>query len=184
VPVTPYHFGPSGFVGLVFRRWLDLPVLLMANVIVDIEVLVINWMGLGWPMHRYTHTLLWGAVAGVAWGASAYTIKPLFEDLMRLMRLKYRTSLIKMIISGVLGVWLHAVADAFYHYDVRLFWPCKRPSMVRLARQWFGNPAPRIIQGYVEGICAVLLVATAVLYIAILVRSLTRNRPVTEDSGD
>jgi len=50
MPFTPYHFGPSGFWGLAFRKWLDLPVFVLANVIVDIEVLVIWFFGLGWPL--------------------------------------------------------------------------------------------------------------------------------------
>lgn len=176
MPITPYHFGPSGFVGLVFRRWLDLPVLLLANVIVDVEVLVINWMGLGWPVHRYLHTLFWGALAGVVWGAAAYAIKPLFVYLMRLVRLEYKPGLLKMIVSGVLGCWLHVLVDSFYHYDVRLFWPNKRFSMVRIVRRWFDNPKPRLIQGYVEGICAVLFVAAVLLYIVILVRTFRKKR--------
>lgn len=176
MPITPYHFGPSGFFGLVFRRWLDLPVLLLANVIVDVEVLVIGWMDLGWPRHRYLHTLFWGALAGAAWGAAAYTIKPLFEDLMRIVRLEYKTSILKMIVSGVLGCWLHVFVDAFYHYDVRLFWPNRKLSMVTVVRGWFGNPKPRLIQGYVEGICAVLFVAAVVLYIVILFRSFRKKR--------
>ena len=42
MPFTPYHFGPSGFVGLVFGKWIDLPVFVLANVIVDVEVLVVQ----------------------------------------------------------------------------------------------------------------------------------------------
>ncbi len=42
MPFTPYHFGPSGFVGLVFGKWIDLPVFVLANVIVDVEVLAVQ----------------------------------------------------------------------------------------------------------------------------------------------
>jgi hypothetical protein len=42
-------------------------------------------------------------------------------------------------------------------------------------RGWFDNPKPRLIQGYVEGICAVLFVAALVLYIVILVRSFKKR---------
>ena len=68
MPFTPYHFGPSGFVGLVFRKWIDMPVFVLANVIVDVEVLAVGLFGLGWPIHRYCHTLLIGAVVGALWG--------------------------------------------------------------------------------------------------------------------
>ena len=52
MPFTPYPFGPSGFAGLVFGKWIDLPVIVLANVIVDVEVLVIGILGLEWPAHR------------------------------------------------------------------------------------------------------------------------------------
>ena len=40
MPFTPYHFGPSGFIGLLFRKWLDVPVIVATNVLIDIEVIV------------------------------------------------------------------------------------------------------------------------------------------------
>ena len=82
MPFTPYHFGPSGFVGLVFRKWIDVPVFVLANVIVDIEVLVIMLFNLGWPRHRYCHTLLIGAAVGALWGVAAYPLRNLFKKIV------------------------------------------------------------------------------------------------------
>jgi hypothetical protein len=39
MPFTPYYFGPNGFVGLVFKKLLDLPVFILSNIIIDFEVL-------------------------------------------------------------------------------------------------------------------------------------------------
>ncbi|MHC4299546.1 MAG: hypothetical protein ACYS7Y_19890 [Planctomycetota bacterium] len=36
MPFTPYHFGPSGCVGLILRKWIDVPVFVLTNVIIDI----------------------------------------------------------------------------------------------------------------------------------------------------
>ena len=41
MPFTPYHFGPHGCVGLVLKRYLDLPVFMLANVAVDLEPLAV-----------------------------------------------------------------------------------------------------------------------------------------------
>lgn len=79
MPYTPYHFGPSGFVGLIFKKHIDIPVFVLANVVVDVEVLVINLLGLGWPVHRYAHTLLIGAVVGAVWALVAYPMRRLFR---------------------------------------------------------------------------------------------------------
>ncbi len=69
MPFTPYHFGFSGFIALILKKWLNLPILILANVAIDIEVLVIGFLNLGWPVHRYAHTLLGATIVGVLWGS-------------------------------------------------------------------------------------------------------------------
>ena len=103
MPFTPYHFGPSGFVALVLRRWIDIPVFILANVIVDIEVLIAAILGLGYPIHRYAHTLLIGVVVGAVWGALACKAKPALMRAMQQLRIPYKTNFWKMVISGILG---------------------------------------------------------------------------------
>ena len=165
MPFTPYHFGPSGFVGLVFRRWLDIPVFVLANVVVDVEVLVVGLFGLGWPTHRYCHTLLVGTAVGAVWGLLAYTIKPVFRTAMQLVRLPYQTSLLKMVISGVLGVWFHVFIDAFYWRDVKIFWPSRARPLWRLLSQ------PQVKAG-----CIVFLIAAVILYAAIVKSYIEQNK--------
>ena len=150
MPYPAYHIGASGFFGLVFRRWLDIPVFLLANVVVDIEVLLHN----DWPYHQHAHTLLIGAALGALWGLIGYRMRGLFAKLMRLFRLPHKTSVRKAIISGILGVWLHVVIDAIYHWDLRLLWPYKK----------------RVLYGLVQAtelkaICATLFAAAILVYL-------------------
>jgi len=165
MPFTPYHFGPSGFIGLALRKYIDVPVFVLANVIVDMEVLVINLLELGRPVHRYTHTLLLGAATGVIWAIAAYPLRHLFKKIMQIIRIPYQTDLRKMVISGVLGVWLHVVIDAIYHWDVPLLWPSRARPLWRL-----------LSQGQVKSICIAFLVAAAVLYVIIVVPHRKQNR--------
>lgn len=164
MPFTPYHFGPSAFLGLIFRKWLDLPVFVLANIIVDIEVLVMAAFGLGYPHHRYCHTLLIGSVLGILWGASAYPLRHLFKRLMQILRIPYQTSLRKMLISGVLGVWLHVLIDGIYRWDSMVFWP----SHARL-------PHRLLNQQQVEAMCLVFLAAAIIVYVIMLVLSYRRE---------
>lgn len=158
MPFTPYHFGPSGFVGLVLRKWLDIPVFVLANVAVDVEVPVVNLLGLGWPAHRYFHTLLIGAAVGVIWGIAAYPFRRFFEKIMQTLRIPYQTGFWKMVVSGVLGVWLHVVIDAIYHCDVQVFWPSN------------ANPLSGLIsQGQVKILCIGFFVAALILYAIVAV---------------
>lgn len=168
MPFTPYHFGPSGFVGLVFGKWIDLPVFVLANVIVDVEVLVVMLLRLGWPQHRYCHTLLGGAVIGALWGIGAYPLRRLFKRTMQALYIPYKTSLRKMVISGVLGVWLHVIIDGLYHYDVKIFWPFKTT--------WLRQTLHEHISGkQIETICLFFLAAAFILYISVFI-AFRKNR--------
>ena len=128
MPFTPYHFGPSGFIGLLFRRWIDVPVFIAANVLIDIEVLADRHFQPVGPVHQlwHFHTLLIGGLAGAIMGAMVYYIKPLrwlSEKTMALIGLPGRATLLSMTLGGVLGVWFHVLIDSLYHYDVQIFWP-------------------------------------------------------------
>jgi hypothetical protein len=154
MPFTSYHFGPSSFIGLILRRWLDVPVFVLANVIVDLEVLVIWAFGLGWPVHRYAHTLLIGACVGVIWALVAYPARPLFEMLMRLLYIPYETDFWKMFISGILGVWFHVLIDGIYHWDTQMFWPSKAKPLFNI-----------IPHGWMKPICAAFFFAALIPYV-------------------
>ena len=158
MPFTPYHFGPSGFIGLVFGKWIDLPVFVLANVIVDVEVLIFGMLVLHGSVHRYCHTLLIGAVVGALWGIAAYPLRRFFKRMMRVFYIPYKTSLRKMVISGVLGVWLHVLIDQAYHFDVKIFWPSKNMWLWRMM-------SGHITKQQIETICMLFFIAAFVLYI-------------------
>ncbi len=152
MPYTPYHFGPSAFLGLVFKKYIDLPVFLFANIIVDIEVLY--WQH--WPVHRAVHTLLTGAIAGILWGIAAYPLRNIFAKLMQAICLPYKTSLLKMIVSGILGIWLHIIIDAPYNWDVRLFWPSRITPLHGL-----------ISKSNMQIVCIAFWIAAIIVYIVL-----------------
>jgi membrane-bound metal-dependent hydrolase YbcI (DUF457 family) len=172
MPFTPYHFGPSGFIGLAFRKWIDIPVFILANVIVDLEVLIIPMLGLSYPIHRYAHTLLLGTAAGIIWAVAAYRLRNLFKSLMHTLRIPYQPKFWKMLISGILGVWLHVVLDAIYHPDVRLFWPDKSRPLYRL-----------ITKQQLEALCLAFVLAAIILYIFAAIPSFTKNRAITKSDS-
>ncbi|PKL51234.1 MAG: hypothetical protein CVV39_00210 [Planctomycetes bacterium HGW-Planctomycetes-1] len=159
MPVTPYHFGPAGLIGYIFRKWIDLPVFVLANVIIDVEVLLNRFMDLGRPIHRLGHTFLIGAVIGAGWGLAAYTAMPIFKWFMEKISIPYRTNAFKMIISGILGIWFHVLIDGIYHYDVIPFWPMKKNHFWRL-----------LTKNQVEWICIACMAILIVLYIFSLKR--------------
>ncbi len=153
MPFTPYHFGPHGCVGLALKRYLDLPVFVLANVAVDLEPLTVMVFGLDYPHHGYCHTFLFGPFVGIGWALIAYPFREVIKAIMNAFRLTYSTTRIKMIISGVLGVWLHVLFDAPLYRDIRPFYP------------WNSNPLHGLISNpAMYRFCAICFLPAIVLY--------------------
>jgi membrane-bound metal-dependent hydrolase YbcI (DUF457 family) len=84
---------------------------------------------------------------------------------MQFFRLPYQTSFLKMLISGVLGIWFHALIDAIYHWDMRLFWPSRITPLYGL-----------ISKRQVEYICLAFFVPAFILYAIIVLSSIQKNK--------
>ena len=102
------------------------------NIAIDLEILVVE---LWYPRRfvpRYAHTILIGAAVGIIWGTGAYFFKGFFKWIMDKIQIPYKTSINKMILSGILGAWAHILTDALYQSDVMLFWPSRLANPLRL----------------------------------------------------
>jgi len=165
MPFTPFHFGPSALIGLPLRRWIDIPVFVLANVVIDFEPLAVMVFGLDYPLHGYFHTFLIGGVLGLIWGLIAFAFKPIWQFFMLLFGLKYKPSLLIMMISGILGVWLHVFIDSFLYDQMNPFFPIK------------GNPFHAMIRySRVFWICEASLIAAVVIYIWLAVRTQIKDK--------
>ena len=183
MPFTPYHFGPNGFIGLVFRKWIDLPVFLLVNVLIDIEVIADHYIQPGWPVHRiwHFHTLLIGSLAGAVLGAALYLIKPLrtsLEKLMTFLRIPSKPTFLKMTASGVLGAWFHVIIDHIYHYDVQPFWPSKAIPLYRLITR----PDSKLARQSVETACIIFWLLAGLVYLYIVVSSYRKQKYMEQKS--
>lgn len=166
MPFTPYHFGPSGFLALAFKKHIDIPVFVLANVIVDLEPLTVILLGPDYPMHGFCHTFLLGSAVGLAWALIAYSGKSFFQRLMKLLHVPYQTNLRKILVSAILGIWFHVLLDGMLYGDIQPFWPLQ------------ANPLLDLLSRYtVYFICQILFVPAIALYI-IAVKSYIRENKV------
>jgi hypothetical protein len=177
VPFTPYHFGPSGFFGLLLRRWIDPFVFVAANIIVDVEVL----FAAGVYPHRHWHLHSWlvGAGLGAAFGASLYLIKPirrLISQAMDLLRIRYKPGLIKMTVAGALGVCFHVLIDGLYHYDVQPLFPHARNPLWRWLYVTLKNQNG---QADIRLICLLFFIPAIIVY-RLAVRSYNKQKSPEE----
>ena len=123
MPLTPFHFGPSASVAFPLKKYLDIPVFVFANVVIDLEPLTVMVFNLLYPIHGFFHTLLGGIFIGAILGLVAYTIKNFLKRIMNIFHLNYNPKLSIMIFSGVLGFWFHIFIDSFMHADIKPFYP-------------------------------------------------------------
>ena len=165
----------------MFRRWLDPAIIIAANVIVDFEVL----FAAGRFPHRHWHFHSWliGALVGAVFGASLYLIKPLRRIIaraMNLLRIPYKPSLWKMIISGAIGVCLHVLVDGFYHYDVQPLFPHSRNPLWR----WLFDitHSNDVGQTKVKLICALFFIPAIILYV-LAIRDYNKQKSSAETSN-
>jgi len=62
MPFTPYHLGPSSWIGLILFKILDFPTLLVASVVIDIEPFCVFVFNAPWPLHGFLHSFLGGSI--------------------------------------------------------------------------------------------------------------------------
>jgi len=98
----------------------------------------------------------------------------LFKRVMQIFSLPYQTSLSKMVISGILGVWFHVLIDGAYHPDVKVFWPNKTLSF-RMIIQRYAN------QDRIEDICVIFFLAAVIVYMIVLV-SAQKQKKIQKDN--
>ncbi len=180
MPFTPYHFGPSGFVGLLFRRWIDVPVFVTANVLIDVEVLADGYIAPGWPVHQlwHFHTLLIGGLAGAVFGLCVYYLRALrwcSETSMSLIGLPGKATMRSMVLAGLLGACLHVLIDSCYHYDIQVFWPHPKNPMYHWIRSLSAG-GYRGIQQQVRLWCVIFWVLMVGLYVWLRVRHAKKKR--------
>jgi membrane-bound metal-dependent hydrolase YbcI (DUF457 family) len=125
-------------------------------VAVDVEPLLVMSFGLDLPLHGYAHTFLGAGAVGLALAVAAFPFRSLMGRGMAWARLAYAPTWSRMLLSGLLGAWLHVLVDAPLYYDVQPFFPAP------------GNPLHRCFSyGEVYGFSSVCVLLAGLLYLLV-----------------
>lgn len=124
-PFTPFHLGPALAIGLPFRKYIHVPTFIFANVVVDVEGLLVLVLGLNYPLHSYLHTFLLASLLGVALAVVMFFLERFFQPAYKLFLLETNNKprISAFIAAGVLGTMLHVLFDAPLYSDIRPFYP-------------------------------------------------------------
>ena len=123
MPFTPFHLGPGLLFGLLFLSFLDFPTFLVANVIIDIEPLLIMVFRLPYPLHGFFHSLLGGTLVAVPLALVMHKIRNKLTPLLSFFKINQQVSFKKILAAALSGVYLHILLDSRSYLDIEPFFP-------------------------------------------------------------
>lgn len=123
MPFTPFHWGPSSWVGLLCFRFISLFAFLVGSVIVDVEPLLVLVFNLNYPLHGFFHSFLGGTIAAILLSGVLYRFRAAINKLMRFFKLAQESSYKTILFSCLLGVYFHIFLDSFLYTDIKPFFP-------------------------------------------------------------
>jgi len=103
---------------------VDVFTFVMANVIIDIEPLLVMTSNVNYPLHGYAHTFIGAIALGTIWGITTWIFRAPIKTIMQdVFRLPFEPSKTKMILSGILGACFHVLLDSPLYSDIKPFYP-------------------------------------------------------------
>jgi len=159
MPFTPLHLGPAAVFGYLLRGTVHWPTFIVANVLVDVEPLLV-FAGVlmvgGYPLHGYLHTFLASLAAGSALGYTMFRLDRLLGSLFERLHLAEGVvGLRGYILGGVLGWGLHVLLDSPLYTDIRPLYPLQFNSLLLPSN---------LVEPYLSSVYALLL-AGLLLYV-------------------
>ena len=167
MPFTPFHLGPAIAVGLPLRKYMHAPTFIVANLVLDIEPLLVLVFGLGFPLHGYLHTLALAIVVGLLLGVVMFKLEKFMSPFYRKVKLETDKPLrVRSFLSaGVFGSVLHVLFDAFLYSEMEPFFPLAVNPLLDL----------HLSMSQVYMFCVYLGMFGIVFYVCLLVYSLNKR---------
>jgi membrane-bound metal-dependent hydrolase YbcI (DUF457 family) len=123
MPLTPYHLGPASWIGLLLRRYLDIPTFIIANIIIDIEPFNVIVFNLNYPLHGIFHSFLGAGFIGLLLAGIIYNLNPWLAKRIPFLKISQPNTFRKILVSSIAGVSLHVLLDAPLYSDILPFYP-------------------------------------------------------------
>lgn len=122
MPFTPFHFGPSLLIGLIFFPLMYLPAILFGSVIVDLEPL--SFLLLGLPvLHLFFHTFFGATISALILAFFVYLLRGFLGQIMTAFQLPQIASPRNITFATLMGAYSHILLDAFLYPEMQPFWP-------------------------------------------------------------
>jgi len=124
MPFTPFHFGPSFLLAMLFRKKINLEAILIVSIILDPRTAYCFFTGC-LPLHGPFHTLIGATLMSIPVIIGVYLARKPLSKILEVCKIKQDYWLTSIILGSLLGVWLHIFLDSFMHFDIVPLWPLR-----------------------------------------------------------
>ena len=132
MPFTPFHWGPSSWIGLLLFKIFDFPTLLIASVIVDIEPFCVFVFNAPWHLHGFLHSFLGGSILAFFTAIILYLLRTQIKKIMTVFKLAQTSSFKKILWTSFFGVYFHILLDSFLYIDIKPLYPFESNPLLGL----------------------------------------------------
>jgi len=132
MPFTPFHLGPSSWIGLVLFKVFDFSALLISSVIVDVEPFCVLFFNIDYPIHGFFHSFLGGSILAVLTAIILYLLRNKIKKIMIVFKLAQDSSFKKILWTSFFGVYFHILLDSSIYRDVKPFYPLENNPFLGL----------------------------------------------------
>jgi len=133
MPFTAYHLGPAILFGLALSAVFDLPTLLLASVIPDIEpACVLAFDVQGYPLHGFFHSYLGASILALFAVGAVVLFGKWISKAARFFQLDQQSALSKIVLTSFFGVYLHVFLDSFLYVDIAPFYPLQANPFISM----------------------------------------------------
>ena len=87
MPFTPFHWGPSSWLGLLLFRFINIGAFLAGSVIVDIEPLLVMLFNFDYPLHGFLHSYIGGTIIATLFSIWYYRFKARINHVLARFRI-------------------------------------------------------------------------------------------------
>jgi hypothetical protein len=135
MPFTPFHLGPALAIGLPSKKYMHTPTFILANVVLDVEPLMVLVFGLNYPLHGYLHTIALAVVVGALLSIAMFKLGGIFSPFFKTLRLETDAPLRfrAYLFAGIAGTALHVLMDALIYSDIQPFFPWASNPLLNLS---------------------------------------------------
>lgn len=168
-PLTPYHLGPGGFLGILLLKWIDFPTLIIASAILDIEPIMVLVFNLSYPLHGVFHSFFGAILVSLVLIVVMKYFREYFSPIMAVFNIEQEIRLRNISFGAFLGTFSHILLDAPIYSEMNPFFPL------------IGNPfliASSFSRIYISIFCVYCFLGAILSYFLLLIIKIMKRRKI------